>query len=247
MSNIEQANAEATNRMIASRPMLTGVATARDVIPNLKENMLLHAGPPIEWDRMSGPLRGAVIGALLFEGLATNEQAAISMVESGEIEFSPCHHHKTVGPMAGVISPSMKVYVLEDVTHGTKAFSNLNEGYGKVLRYGAYSEDVIDKLRWMNDVLAYREFHVYLLVTAAIPLPMRNYNTGLVGCHMSCAGITCHAAKPRAATAILASGRRGNRYIPSTLVKIVLDSQHPVLDDNAQRQLLPPLSRIPPP
>ncbi len=151
MSKIDQANAKATDRMIASRPMLAGVATAREVIPGLTENMLLHAGPPIEWARMSGPLRGAVIGALIFEGLAVDEQAAISMAESREIEFSPCHHHKTVGPMAGVTSPSMKVYVLEDVTHGTKAFSNLNEGYGKVLRYGAYSEEVIAKLRWMND------------------------------------------------------------------------------------------------
>ena len=151
MSKIDQANAEATDRMIAARPMLTGVATAREVIPNLKENMLLHAGPPIDWDRMSGPMRGAVIGALLFEGMATNERAAISMVESGEIEFAPCHHHNTVGPMAGVTSPSMKVYVLEDVTHGIQTFSNLNEGYGKVLRYGAYSEEVIAKLQWMND------------------------------------------------------------------------------------------------
>ena len=151
MSKIDQANAEATDRMIAARPMLTGVATAREVIPNLKENMLLHAGPPIDWGRMSGPLRGAVIGALLFEGMATNERAAISMVESGEIEFAPCHHHNTVGPMAGVTSPSMKVYVLEDVTHGIQAFSNLNEGYGKVLRYGAYGEEVIAKLQWMND------------------------------------------------------------------------------------------------
>ncbi len=151
MSKIDQANAEATDRMIAARPILTGVATAREVIPNLKENMLLHAGPPISWGRMSGPLRGAVIGALLFEGMATNEQAAISMVESGEIEFAPCHHYNTVGPMAGVTSPSMKVYVLEDVTHGIQAYSNLNEGYGKVLRYGAYSEEVIAKLQWMND------------------------------------------------------------------------------------------------
>jgi hypothetical protein len=151
MSKIDQANEVAADRMIAARPILTGVATARDVIPKLKDNMILHAGPPIDWSRMSGPLRGAVIGALLFEGLASNQQTAVSMIEAGEIEFAPCHHHNTVGPMAGVTSPSMKVYVLEDATHGIKAFSNLNEGYGKVLRYGAYSEEVIAKLRWMND------------------------------------------------------------------------------------------------
>jgi hypothetical protein len=133
--------------------MLTGVATARDVIPGMKDNLLLHAGPPIEWGRMSGPLRGAMIGAMLFEGLAKTEKEAVALAEKGEVEFEPCHHHGTVGPMAGVTSASMKVYVVENVEHGNKSFSNLNEGYGKVLRYGAYSEEVLAKLRWMNDVL----------------------------------------------------------------------------------------------
>ncbi|MCP4659057.1 MAG: DUF1116 domain-containing protein [bacterium] len=140
--------------MSSARPMLTGVAAAREAIPGMRDNLLLHAGPPIEWPRMSGPLRGAVIGALLFEGLAADEDAAVAMVEAGEVEFEPCHHHSTVGPMAGVISPSMSVYVLENPTHGNRSYSNLNEGYGKVLRYGAYSEEVLAKLRWMNDVMA---------------------------------------------------------------------------------------------
>lgn len=151
MSNIDQQNETAVERMMSARPILTGVATARDVIPGMKDNLLLHAGPPIGWDRMSGPLRGAVIGALILEGLAENEATAVAMVKRGDIEFAPCHHHNTVGPMAGVTSASMKVYVIENVTHGNKAFSNLNEGYGKVLRYGAYSQEVIAKLRWMNE------------------------------------------------------------------------------------------------
>jgi hypothetical protein len=153
MSAIDQANQTAVERMMSARPILTGVETARDVIPGMKDNLLLHAGPPIEWDRMSGPLRGAVIGALIFEGLAADEDSAVSMVKAGEVEFAPCHHHSTVGPMAGVTSASMKVYVLENITHGNKAYSNLNEGYGKVLRYGAYSQEVINKLRWMNDTM----------------------------------------------------------------------------------------------
>ena len=151
--DIDQANQTAVERMMSARPMLTGVATARDVIPGMKDNLLLHAGPPIEWARMSGPLRGALVGAMLFEGLAANETEATSMAENGEVEFDSCHHHGAVGPMAGVISASMKVYVVENVEHGNKSFSNLNEGYGKVLRYGAYSDDVLKKLRWMNDVL----------------------------------------------------------------------------------------------
>lgn len=151
--DIDQANTTAVSRLMEARPILKEVAPARDVIPGMKDNLFLHAGPPIEWARMSGPLRGAMIGAMLFEGLAANEAEATSMVERGEIEFDSCHHHGAVGPMAGVISASMKVYVVENAEHGNKSFSNLNEGYGKVLRYGAYSEEVLKKLRWMNDVL----------------------------------------------------------------------------------------------
>lgn len=151
MIDIDKANAVATEKMISARPILTGIATARDVIPGMRDNLLLHAGPPIEWSRMSGPLRGAVIGALMLEGMAADEGQAVELVESGEVAFAPCHHHNTVGPMAGVTSASMKVYIIENQTHGNRSYSNLNEGYGKVLRYGAYSPEVIEKLKWMND------------------------------------------------------------------------------------------------
>lgn len=151
--DIDKANTAAVDRMMGARPILKGVATAREVIPGLKDNLFLHAGPPIEWERMSGPLRGAIIGAMMFEGIAKSEADATSMVQRGEVQFDSCHQHGAVGPMAGVISPSMKVYVIENAEHGNKSFSNLNEGYGKVLRYGAYSEEVLKKLHWMNDVL----------------------------------------------------------------------------------------------
>lgn len=152
--DFEAANQKAVDRMMEARPILKGVATAKEVVPGMRENLLLHAGPPITWDRMSGPLRGAVMGALLFEGLAKDEDQAAAMAASGEIDFEPCHHHNTVGPMAGVTSASMAVYEIENTTHGNKAYSTLNEGYGKVLRYGAYSQEVIDKLHWMNEVMA---------------------------------------------------------------------------------------------
>jgi hypothetical protein len=151
--DIEQANTTAVNRLMEARPILKSVAPAREVIPGMKDNLFLHAGPPIEWEQMSGPLRGAIIGAMLFEGLAKSETEATAMAERGEVESEPCHHHGAAGPMAGVISASMKVYVVENTEHGNKAFSGLNEGYGKVLRYGAYSAEVLKKLRWMNDVL----------------------------------------------------------------------------------------------
>ena len=151
--DIEQANQTAVERLMSARPILRGVDSARNVIPGMKDNLFLHAGPPIEWTRMSGPLRGAIIGAMIFEGLAAGETEATAMAERREVEFHSCHHHGAVGPMAGVISASMKVYVIENAEHGNKSYSNLNEGYGKVLRYGAYSEEVLNKLHWMNDVL----------------------------------------------------------------------------------------------
>lgn len=154
--DIEQANQSAVSRMLEARPMLTGVAAARDVIPGMHNNLLLHAGPPIAWARMSGPLRGAMIGAMLFEQLAQTESEAIALAESGGVQFEPCHEHNTVGPMAGVTSASMLVYVVENKAgtgSANTAYSNLNEGYGKVLRYGAYSAEVLTRLRWMNTVL----------------------------------------------------------------------------------------------
>lgn len=151
---IEQANLEAVGRMMEARPVLVGLAKARDVIPGMRDNLLLHAGPPITWERASGPMRGAIAGALIFEGKARDGDEAAALVQSGQIVLEPCHHHQAVGPMAGVTSPSMSVYVLENKTHGNRSFSNLNEGYGKVLRYGAYSEEVLSRLRWMEDVMA---------------------------------------------------------------------------------------------
>ncbi len=148
--DIDQANNKAVEKMMAARPMLVGLAPARQVIPGMRDNLLLHAGPPITWDRMSGPLRGALVGALLLEGMAASEEEALALLASGEVDFEPCHHHSAVGPMAGVTSASMLVYVVENPTHGNRSYSNLNEGYGKVLRYGAYSQEVLSRLRWIN-------------------------------------------------------------------------------------------------
>lgn len=154
MIDIDRANQEAVTRMIETRPLLIGMERAREVIPGMRDNLILHAGPPITWPRMSGPLRGAIIGALIFEGKAKDAAEAEALATSGEIDFEPCHHHATVGPMAGVTSSSMMVYIIENQTHGNRSFSNLNEGYGKVLRYGAYQEDVQARLRWMNETMA---------------------------------------------------------------------------------------------
>jgi len=152
--DITKANNLCTQRMIEARPIVVGLGKARDVIPGMRDDLLLHAGPPITWERASGPMRGAITGALIFEGKVKTESEAQALVESDQIQLEPCHHHQAVGPMAGVICPSMSVYILENKTHGNRSFSNLNEGYGKVLRYGAYSEDVLERLRWMESVMA---------------------------------------------------------------------------------------------
>ena len=146
-----EANRTALDHVLATHAMLVDVAPAQDVL-RLEPGSFLHAGPPITWDRSSGPLRGALIGAALFEGLAgTPAEAEERLAESGRL--TPCHHRGAVGPMAGVISSSMWLAVLEDPDTGRRAYCSLNEGLGKVLRYGAYSPDVIDRLDWMSSVL----------------------------------------------------------------------------------------------
>ena len=154
---IEAANARALSRLVASRPHLVGIGVARDVIPGMADDLFLHAGPPISWDRMCGPLRGAVIGGLLYEGRARSADEASRMAASGAIHFAPCHHHDTGGPMAGLVTPSMPVFVVEDRSagrEGTRTYCTLNEGLGKVLRYGAFSEEVLARLAFMRDELA---------------------------------------------------------------------------------------------
>lgn len=152
--DVESANSEAVTRMMEAELVVVSLAKAGEVIPNFRENLLLHAGPPITPDRLSGPLRGALIGALLFEGVARTEAEAWHLITRGEITLEPNHHHQAVAPMAGVISRSMSVYVVVNKRHGNRAFSNLNEGFGKVLRFGAYSPDVLERLRWMEAVFA---------------------------------------------------------------------------------------------
>jgi hypothetical protein len=154
---IDAANTEALARICASQPQLVGVGVARDVVPGMADDLFLHAGPPIGWDRMSGPLRGAVIGGLLLEGRARSPEHAAELAAQGAVRFEPCHHHAAVGPMAGLITPSMPVWILEDrgpSATGRRTFCTLNEGLGKVLRYGAFSDEVLTRLRYMAGELA---------------------------------------------------------------------------------------------
>lgn len=161
--NIDEANQQVISRIQKSQPVLVGMGIAREVVPGMHPHMILHAGPPIEWERMCGPTRGAVMGALIYEGIAGDETEAESIAASGEIEFSPCHHHHTVGPMAGIVSPSMPVFIIENKTFGNQAYCTQNEGLGKVLRYGGMGEEVYRRLKWM-------ETHLYPSLDRALQL-----------------------------------------------------------------------------
>lgn len=149
-NDIEAANAEALARIRSGRPLLVGMDIAKDCIPGMGERMILHAGPPVTWERMCGPTRGAVMGAIVYEGWAESYEEAAALAASGEITFDPCHHHHTVGPMAGIVSPSMPVFIIKNETHGNLSYATQNEGLGHVLRYGAYGDDVIAHLKWME-------------------------------------------------------------------------------------------------
>ncbi|GII92093.1 hypothetical protein Ssi02_23240 [Sinosporangium siamense] len=146
------ANETAVDRLLSARPHLVTVRPAHEVL-DLAPGAFLHAGPPIGWKRASGPLRGALIGAMLYEGAAGDAREAERMLAAGDVRLSPCHHHRTVGPMAGVVSRSMWMLEVHDAEHGGTAYCSLNEGLGKVLRYGAYGPEVLKRLQWMGDVL----------------------------------------------------------------------------------------------
>jgi len=152
-TRVATANAQAVERILAAQPMLVDVRLASEAIEGLAGRVLLHSGPPIEWAAMCGPVQGAAIGACLFEGWAATPDEARRLLDAGRIAFVPCHDRGAVGPMAGVVSPSMPVAVVENAAAGNRAFATLNEGLGKVLRFGAYEASVLERLRWFVTTL----------------------------------------------------------------------------------------------
>ena len=152
--DVDAANQEAASRILRGKPTLVGVGTAAEVVPGMTKKTILHAGPPVTWQCMCGPMRGAVIGGLIYEGLAKDRGQAEKLASSGEILFEPCHHHNSVGPMAGVVTARMPVWIFENTAFGNRSYCTFNEGLGKVLRYGAFSEEVLARLRWIETDLA---------------------------------------------------------------------------------------------
>ena len=151
-SVIQKANDEALARILAAEPVLADVRRAGELIPQLDASrLMLHAGPPIEWARMCGPLRGAVCGAIVFEGWAGDLGAAEKLAASGGVQFAPNHHHGAVGPMTGITTKSMPLLIVENRAFGNRAVCALNEGLGKVMRFGGNDAEVLARLAWLRD------------------------------------------------------------------------------------------------
>ena len=151
MQRIEEANQQAIERMVTGDPVLVDVIPAAEAISELKERMILHAGPPVEWDRMCGPMRGAVMGIAVFEGWADDLADAESKAAAGEFDFHPNHHFDAVGPMTGMTTVSQSLMVVENKTFGNRAYCAINEGLGKVMRFGGNDAEVLERLRWLRD------------------------------------------------------------------------------------------------
>ncbi len=132
----------------STRVVLERICTAREVTDKVGPRSFLHAGPPIELDRIPGPMRGAIIGGLLFESEAKDVAEAEAIIDSGEVEIKPCHHAGALGAMAGIITPSMPVAVARSDQHTT--FAPLNEGTDGAVRYGSYDDKTLVRLRWMS-------------------------------------------------------------------------------------------------
>ena len=150
---IDQANAETVRRIMAGEPVLVDVVRAADVLPRLGDRTILHAGPPIGWDRMCGPMRGAVMGIAVFEGWAKDLAEAEAMATRGAFHFEPNHHHDCVGPMTGMTTRGQMLLVVENKAFGNRAYCAINEGLGKVMRFGGNDAEVLDRIRWLTTSL----------------------------------------------------------------------------------------------
>ena len=190
---IKEANRVAFRRLLDAEPVLIGVAQARDVVPGMAERMILHAGPPIEWERMCTPMRHGIIGGVLYEGWAKAPGEVEHLVRSGEVVLSPCHEHSTVGSMAGITTPSMWVYEVEERSRGGRAYCGVYEGRGKTLAFGCYEQGTIDRLRWMETVLGPQLKEALATLEDGLPL------------------------KPIIAKALQMGDECHNRYVASTL------------------------------
>lgn len=150
---IDAANERVLQIYESAQPVLIGVKPAHTVLEGLTSNTILHAGPPVNWENMCGPMQGAILGAIRFEALAQSDEEGVELIRQGKIKLAPNHHYGSVGPMTGIITYHMPVFEVKNETYGNLAYCSINEGLGKVMRFGANDQEVIDRLRWFRDSL----------------------------------------------------------------------------------------------
>ena len=216
MERIEQANRQALDRMLGGDPVLVDVVPASDAIPSLVERRILHAGPAIEWDQMCGPLRGAVIGIAVFEGWARDLADAESMAAEGAFDFHPNHHFDAVGPMTGVTTLSQPVLVVENRAFGNRAYCAVNEGLGKVMRFGGNDTEVLDRLGWLRDSFG-PAFGRALRHLGGLPLKGLAARGLAMGDEMHQRNVACSSLLLRAIAPALAETADDNRALAKAL------------------------------
>ena len=243
---IEAANAEAVRRIVGSHPVLVGFGRALDVVPGMTRTTILHSGPPIAWARMNGAMKGAVTGALVYEGLARDLDDAARVAASGAIAFSPCNEHDCVGSMAGVTSASMYMHVVRNKTYGNVAYTNLSEQMARILRMGANDESVITRLKWMRDVLGpilqaamarAGEIDLRLLLALALHMGDECHNRNNAGTSLLIQALTPHiletdfpTAQKRQVFDFVASSDYFSGPTWMALCKCALDAAHGIPD-----------------
>ncbi len=212
--DVAAATRQSVERLMQARPTIVGIGRALEVIPGMQKDLVLHAGPPVEWERMSGPTRGAVMGGLVYEGLAKTPEEAAAMAAAGKVSFEPCHHHQAVGPMAGIVTASMPVWILANTAFGNHAYATLNEGLGRVLRYGAYDAEVIERLKWMERVLepllaqalaSHGPLDLRSLIAQALQMGDEVHNRNRAATSLLIRALAPHLATARAASADVAA------------------------------------------
>jgi hypothetical protein len=207
LQKIELANREVLRRFFAAEPVLVDVRRAGDVIGGLRENLILHAGPPITWERMCGPMRGAVCGAAVLEGWADDLEQAAAAAAAGRYTFQPNHHFGAVGPMTGMTTMSQPVLVVENRAFGNRAYCTINEGLGKVMRFGGNDGEVLGRLRWIAQVLG-PTLYAALSASGGIPLKSIIARGLAMGDEMHQRNVACSALFLREIAAPLARTSR---------------------------------------
>lgn len=219
MKRIDEANREALRRMLAGDPVLVDVVPAAQAIPALTDRMILHSGPPIGWDRMCGPMRGAIAGIIVFEGWAPDLAAAENLASAGAIAFHPNHHFNAVGPMTGMTTKNQPVMVVENRAFGNRAYCTINEGLGKVMRFGGNDAEVLARLRWIRDVLG-PMMGAALRDMGGIPLKGLIARGLTMGDEMHQRNVACSALLLRALAPALARTAQDRKALAETLAFI---------------------------